>query len=164
MRVSHEGFMDGRLSSIYEKLLSRYGELRWWPAETSYEVMVGAVLTQNTAWGNVEKAIANFGGDLSPEVVLSTDLAELAEIVEEVSAMEHLTVEGLSTVAPLSGDPERVRWVFRRLAELASELEAGGPGRRVLSMGMTDDFEVAVEEGSTCVRVGTGIFGPRARE
>lgn len=81
MRASHEGLMDGRLSSIYEELLSRYGELRWWPAETPYEVMVGAVLTQNTAWGNVEKAIANFGGDLSPEVVLSTDLAELAEIV-----------------------------------------------------------------------------------
>lgn len=103
----------------------------------------------------------NVAGEASKSGV---DPAELAEIVEEVSAMEHLTVEGLSTVAPLSGDPERVRWVFRRLAELASELEAGGPGRRVLSMGMTDDFEVAVEEGSTCVRVGTGIFGPRARE
>jgi endonuclease-3 related protein len=66
------------LTEIYRTLAARYGDLRWWPADTPYEVIVGAVLTQNTAWGNVEKAIANFAGDLSPERVMSTDaLAEL---------------------------------------------------------------------------------------
>jgi len=56
-----------KLLSVYETLYARYGDLRWWPAETPYEVMVGAVLTQNTAWSNVEKAIANFGSNLMPE-------------------------------------------------------------------------------------------------
>lgn len=73
--------MNGKLLSIYEALLARYGELHWWPAKTTYEVLVGAVLTQNTAWGNVEKAIANFGENLSPEIVAKADLAELTEII-----------------------------------------------------------------------------------
>ena len=46
--------------NIYETLHNHYGNLDWWPAKTPYEVMVGAILTQNTAWNNVEKAIANF--------------------------------------------------------------------------------------------------------
>lgn len=73
--------MDGKLLSIYETLFAHYGELHWWPAKTSYEVVVGAVLTQNTAWGNVEKAIANFGENLSPETVANASLAELSETI-----------------------------------------------------------------------------------
>ena len=73
--------MGNKLLSIYEALLAHYGELHWWPAETPYEMMVGAVLTQNTAWGNVEKAIANFGGSLSPEDVANANLAELTKII-----------------------------------------------------------------------------------
>ena len=73
--------MKNNLLSIYDALLARYGDLQWWPAETPYEVIVGAVLTQNTAWGNVEKAIANFGESLSPEMVANAELAELAEII-----------------------------------------------------------------------------------
>jgi len=66
---------------IYEKLFAHYGELNWWPAETPYEVIVGAVLTQNTAWGNVEKAIANFGSNLTPEFVSAVEHEDLAEII-----------------------------------------------------------------------------------
>ena len=66
---------------IYESLLTHYGDLHWWPAETPYEVMVGAVLTQNTAWGNVEKAIANFGGVLSPETILGMNADDLANTI-----------------------------------------------------------------------------------
>jgi endonuclease-3 related protein len=73
--------MGDKLSSLYETLLAHYGDLHWWPAKTPYEVIVGAVLTQNTAWGNVEKAIANFGDNLSPETVATADLAELTEII-----------------------------------------------------------------------------------
>jgi len=76
--------MDDQLLSIYETLLARYGDLHWWPAKTPYEVIVGAVLTQNTAWGNVEKAIANFGENLSPETVANADLTELTEIIRPV--------------------------------------------------------------------------------
>ncbi len=71
---------NARLIEIYDRLLSRYGDPHWWPAETPYEVIVGAVLTQNTAWGNVEKAIANFG-ELSPERVMAMAHGELAGVV-----------------------------------------------------------------------------------
>ena len=70
-----------RLSEIHARLLSRYGNPQWWPAETPYEVIVGAILTQNTAWTNVEKAIANFDGKLSPQYVLSLEHDELAAII-----------------------------------------------------------------------------------
>jgi endonuclease-3 related protein len=69
------------LAEIYRALAACYGNLRWWPAKTPYEVIVGAVLTQNTAWGNVEKAIANFAGDLSPERVMYLDTDALIEII-----------------------------------------------------------------------------------
>ncbi len=73
--------MGGKLVPLYETLLAHYGELHWWPAKTPYEVMAGAVLTQHTAWVNVEKAIANFGKTLSPETVANAGLAGLAEII-----------------------------------------------------------------------------------
>ena len=72
--------MDDKILSIYQTLYERYGDPHWWPAKTPYEVMVGAVLTQNTAWSNVERAIANFK-DLSLEFVQNTDIAKLAEII-----------------------------------------------------------------------------------
>jgi endonuclease-3 related protein len=70
-----------QLLSIYETLLAHYGDLQWWPAKTPYAVIVGAVLTQNTAWRNVEKAIANFGENLTHETVANADLAELTETI-----------------------------------------------------------------------------------
>jgi endonuclease-3 related protein len=73
--------MADTLLPLYKTLLRRYGNPRWWPAKTPYEVIVGAVLTQNTAWGNVEKAIANFGGKLSPERVLRASHAKLAALI-----------------------------------------------------------------------------------
>lgn len=73
--------MGGKLLLIYETLLAHYGELHWWPAKTPYEVIVGAVLTQNTAWGNVEKAIANFGGEILPEAVAAMPTEELVEVI-----------------------------------------------------------------------------------
>ena len=66
---------------IWETLLTHYGNLHWWPAKTPYEVIVGAVLTQNTAWSNVEKAITNFSSNLSPEFVLNAGQAKLAGII-----------------------------------------------------------------------------------
>ena len=70
-----------RIVQLYETLLAYYGDLHWWPAKTPYEVITGAILTQNTAWSNVEKAIANFGDSLSPDSVAKADIADLAEII-----------------------------------------------------------------------------------
>ena len=84
--------MSDKLLSIYEMLLARYGELHWWPAKTPYEVMVGSVLTQNTAWRNVEKAITNFGDSLTPEIVLNADLGELARIIRPAGCFNQKAV------------------------------------------------------------------------
>lgn len=72
-----------RLLGIYHRLLDRYGRQHWWPAETPFEVMVGAVLTQNTAWSNVEKAIANLkaAGMLERDSMLSMPRQALAEAI-----------------------------------------------------------------------------------
>jgi endonuclease-3 related protein len=74
-------FMDSKVLEIYEKLLAHYGDLQWWPAKTPYEMIVGAVLVQNTAWSNVEKAIANFGDRLNPQFVIHADIGELASVI-----------------------------------------------------------------------------------
>jgi uncharacterized pyridoxal phosphate-containing UPF0001 family protein len=79
------------------------------------------------------------------------------QALREIRALPRLDVVGLMTVAPLVTDPEDVRPVFRQLRELRNQL-----GVRELSMGMTDDFEVAIEEGATMVRIGRAIFGERS--
>lgn len=83
-----------------------------------------------------------------------------------ILALPGLRVEGLMTIAPLTDDPERVRPVFARLRALRDALRERFPRLpwSELSMGMTDDFEVAVEEGATMVRIGRAIFGPRREE
>ena len=89
---------------------------------------------------------------------------ELLPLLREVAALPGIRVLGLMTMAPVAPDPEMVRPVFRRLRELAAEVQAEQlPGVRMdyLSMGMSDDFRVAVEEGATHVRIGRALFGPR---
>lgn len=81
----------------------------------------------------------------------------VSKLVARIGNLPHLELAGLMTVAPRVDDPEDVRPVFRQLRHLRD-----AAGLRELSMGMTDDFEVAVEEGSTLVRVGRAIFGERA--
>ncbi len=72
-----------------------------------------------------------------------------------------LEVRGLMAIPPITDDPEQQRPHFALLRELRDELSLAHPGLTELSMGMTDDFEVAIEEGSTMIRVGRAIFGPR---
>ena len=85
------------------------------------------------------------------------------QAVPEILALPRLDVQGLMTVAPLAADPEVVRPVFRELRELRDELRRRYPERPWphLSMGMSDDYAVAVEEGATMVRLGRALFGPR---
>jgi pyridoxal phosphate enzyme (YggS family) len=88
-------------------------------------------------------------------------LAELAEI----NKLKRVEIHGLMTVAPWAAEPEKVRPVFRRLRELRDECgEILGAPLPQLSMGMSGDFEVAIEEGATLVRVGTALFGERRKE
>lgn len=90
---------------------------------------------------------------------------EVIPFIEDVRSMAGLKIQGLMTIAPLTGDPEEVRPVFRSLKELAVEIgNMGFPEveMRYLSMGMTNDFEVAIQEGANMIRVGSGIFGERS--
>ena len=91
---------------------------------------------------------------------------ELTQLVAQVVALgrldARLDLRGLMTMPPYTEDPEGARPHFRRLRQLRDQLQdAGFPQVRELSMGMTHDFEVAIEEGATMVRIGTAIFGPR---
>jgi len=83
-------------------------------------------------------------------------VGETEAAVKAIKKLPNIKVIGLMTVAPFVADPEEVRPVFRKLRELRDSL-----GLEHLSMGMTDDFEVAVEEGSTMLRIGRAIFGER---
>jgi pyridoxal phosphate enzyme (YggS family) len=83
---------------------------------------------------------------------------ELPALIEAVRGCEHLILRGLMTMPPWSADPEAPRPYFQRLRKLA---EAHGLGE--LSMGMSNDFETAIEEGATLIRVGTALFGKRVR-
>ncbi len=93
---------------------------------------------------------------------------DVLAVVGAITNLPHVLPQGLMTVAPLVSDPEEVRPVFRRLRELRDRLRETAPqgedndgGWRELSMGMTDDYPVAIEEGATIVRIGRGLFGAR---
>jgi len=92
---------------------------------------------------NVAAEPSKFG--FSPE--------EVATAVAGIASLRHLDLQGLMTVAPATSDPEEVRPVFQTLRELGN-----ANGLKQLSMGMTDDFEVAIEEGATIVRIGRAVF------
>lgn len=103
---------------------------------------------------------------LSPEESksgLEPDSAELAELLERLPDLSNLNPGGLMTVPPWSEDPETARPYFRRLRKLREQLARQHPRLDFtqLSIGMSGDFAVAIEEGSTCIRVGTALFGKR---
>lgn len=87
---------------------------------------------------------------------------EVVESLERINNLKRLELHGLMTIAPWTQDPEKVRPVFRKLRELKEACsEALGAPLQHLSMGMSGDYEIAIEEGATIVRIGTALFGPR---
>jgi pyridoxal phosphate enzyme (YggS family) len=105
----------------------------------------------------------NVGGE-SAKSGVAPNSRELEEMLLAAPRLQSLVLRGLMTVPPFTDDPQGARPYFRKLRELRDAIAAGKlPAVKmdVLSMGMSHDFEVAIEEGSTCVRVGTAIFGER---
>ena len=103
----------------------------------------------------------NLGGEASKAGVGENEIVALAEQLSQLATLE---LRGLMVIPPFFDDPEQVRPYFRRLRELAREIDTRNipnVSLRELSMGMSHDFEIAIEEGSTIVRVGTAIFGTR---
>ncbi|HLG20375.1 MAG TPA: YggS family pyridoxal phosphate-dependent enzyme [Bdellovibrionota bacterium] len=119
---------------------------------------------------------SNKSAGLSPKILVEVNIAsettkggippsELRSFVERLSHETTLETQGLMVFPPFSDDPERSRAYFAQTRKLAEEIEAMKLLRvkmRELSMGVTNDFEVAIEEGATLVRIGTAIFGPRS--
>jgi PLP dependent protein len=101
---------------------------------------------------------------VAPEATKSgVEATGLPQLAEEVSSLTHLELAGLMCIPPYLDDPEQVRPYFRRLRELRDQLAGQLRGALpVLSMGMSHDFDVAIEEGATEVRIGTALFGPRS--
>jgi PLP dependent protein len=107
----------------------------------------------------------NVGGEAAKSGV-APDSRELEELLLAARELEHLEFRGLMTVPPFTDDPQQARPYFQKLHELRDQIAARrlpAVDMNALSMGMSHDFEVAIEEGSTCVRVGTAIFGKRTK-
>jgi pyridoxal phosphate enzyme (YggS family) len=118
-----------------------------------------AILLQCNVSGEETKS----GFELERWATDANQLSLFFETVRQIASLEKLVVRGLMTMAPFSDDPEKARPTFKSLAALRERLQTEFPQLdwRGLSMGMTDDFEVAIEEGATIIRVGRAIFGER---
>ena len=141
------------------------------------QVLPHAVLIHSVDSYRLAEQISQEAGKLgiTAKILLEVNVAKeeskfgmMAEDVEEmagqIAALPHLQIEGLMTIAPFVDDPEKNRPVFRKLYQLSVDIKKkniDNVNMGVLSMGMTGDYQVAVEEGSTMIRVGTGIFGAR---
>ncbi|MGI9104428.1 MAG: YggS family pyridoxal phosphate-dependent enzyme [Terriglobales bacterium] len=107
----------------------------------------------------------NLGGEESKSGLNPVSPA-FGELLEAAPRLEALDFRGLMTIPPFTDDPQAARPYFRRLREIRDNLarrNLSGIGLATLSMGMSHDFEIAIEEGSTCVRLGTALFGNRAK-
>jgi endonuclease-3 related protein len=114
-----------RIMEVYRLLMQAYGPRHWWPAKTPFEMMVGAILTQNTTWANVEKAIANLGEKLSPEYLAQVPLEELGLLIRSSGYYNQKAVRLKALTAwygKYAYDVEKVRQ--RDGEELRSELLA----------------------------------------
>jgi pyridoxal phosphate enzyme (YggS family) len=168
----------GALASLREACFHMIGHLQSNKAPRAAEVFhaidsvdsAGLAERLNAAAGKLGKTLEvlieiNVGGE-EAKSGLAPNSPQLEEILDGAPAWTHLQIRGLMTVPPFTEDPEGARSYFRQLRELRDHLAARNlPGiwLDVLSMGMSHDFEVAIEEGSTCVRIGTAIFGDRVK-
>ncbi|MGI6070609.1 MAG: YggS family pyridoxal phosphate-dependent enzyme [Blautia sp.] len=125
---------------------------------------LAVAIEQEAAKKNVRIPILAEVNVAEEESKFGLKMEEVLPFVTEVSKLPHLFLQGLMTIAPFVENPEDNRLIFRQLKQLSVDIAAKNIDNvtmSVLSMGMTGDYEVAIEEGATMVRVGTGIFGAR---
>ena len=125
-------------------------------------VRLAEVIGRRAEAGALEQDVlleVNAGGESSKAGV---DPAEAMDVAGKLLDMKGLHLRGLMTVAP-AGDPRAARDAFRALRDLGDRLRERAPGASELSMGMSEDFEIAIEEAATIVRIGSAIFGARAK-
>ena len=110
-----------QLDKIYQLLFERFGPQHWWPGETQFEIITGAILTQNTSWANVEKAIANLksASRLTPEELCHLDLSQLAELIRP-AGYYNITARRLKNF---------INWLFDNYAGNLTNLESVDTGK-----------------------------------
>jgi hypothetical protein len=154
--LTHHGcrvFGESKIQEAKLKISACPGNLEWH--------LIGHLQSNNAAKDMPVLLEVNVAGEGSK---YGFNPAELLDVLEPINDLPRLEIHGLMTLAPWVPEAEKVRPIFQRLRELkeACEQKLGAPLQH-LSMGMSGDFEVAIEEGATIVRIGTALFGPRPR-
>ncbi len=172
--AGHRVFGENRAQELAAKAAALPADVEWHfigPLQRNKVRLVRPVVALLESMDRPALAEAWAKGGGAPPVLVEVNVAGETQkagvapagaggLVDRLSELG-VEVRGLMAIPPLAPDPEASRPHFRALAELAARLRTGRPGLVELSMGMTDDYEVAVEEGATIVRVGRAIFGPR---
>lgn len=171
----HRAFGENRAAELAAKAAAMPADVRWHfigPLQSNKVRLVRPVAHLLHSMDRMSLATAWLKGPGAPppallEVNLGDEHQKAGVTVAEAPAMVDrflalgVDLQGVMAIPPQVDDPEASRPFFRRLAGLRDELASSFPAMRELSMGMTDDFEVAIEEGATIIRVGRAIFGPR---
>jgi hypothetical protein len=173
--AGHRDFGENRASELAAKAVAMPADVRWHfigPLQRNKVRLVRPVVRLLHSMDRLSLGEAWLKGPLiAPPALLEVNLADEPQksgvaVDEAPGMMDQLLalgvdLRGVMAIPRQAEDPETNRPSFRRLARLRDELAGRYPVMRELSMGMTDDFEVAIEEGATMIRVGRAIFGPR---
>jgi PLP dependent protein len=173
-------FGENRVQEVLPKITELPADIRWHligqlQTNKINKVLGKFVLVHSVDSLSLAEAFSFRLGETSQDILLEVNTSEeeskagvppgsTLEVVEEISKLPGLKLKGLMTVGPLTDNLQKRRDAFKKLKELFEGIKAngiGGAGFSILSMGMSGDFEMAIEEGSTMVRVGTALFGPR---
>ena len=182
-RAGQRDFGENRVQEAEEKVPALPADIRWHlvghlQANKTAKAIPLFSLIHSVDSAKLARRLDRQAGEAgrSLEALVQVDLAgettksglppeELPELLEEAREFRHLALRGLMILPPFHPDPQEVRPYFRSLREISEDLQGrgllGATGEVALSMGMSHDFPVAVEEGATLVRVGTSIFGER---
>ena len=174
-QAGHRNFGENRAAELAAKAAALPSDIRWHfigPLQRNKVRLVRPVANLLHSMDRLNLGAAWLKGpDVAPPALLEVNLADEPQkagvtiagapaLTEQLLALG-VDLRGLMAIPPLVEDPEQSRPAFRRLARLRDELASSYPLIQELSMGMTEDFEVAIEEGATMIRVGRAIFGPR---
>ncbi len=175
-------FGENRVQELLEKMPAMPGDVRWhmighlqrnkvkyivgkvWMIHSVDSLRLAEEISRESVRQRVVTRILLEVNVAEEESKFGTTVQEAAALAEAVAKLPGIQIEGLMTIAPYVENPEDNRIYFRKLKQLSVDIKGkniDNINMNVLSMGMTGDYPVAVEEGATCVRVGTGIFGHR---
>lgn len=184
IRQAYEGglrdFGENRVQDALGKISELPADVRWHLIGQLQTNKINKIIGKFTLVHSVDsfhlaEALSARVGEADQEILLEVNTsgegsksgvapAEAMVVAEKIALLPHLKFKGLMTVGPLTGDRQKQREAFKKLKSIFENIRSekwAGNGFSVLSMGMSSDFEAAIEEGSTMVRVGTALFGTR---